>query len=238
MRSFLLLPHRYGGLSWSHSIRALVIRRAQTLLGCTQAHKTEFGFTPRAHQTSTVLLVVFQQHAALGTSANGGTVANALHFFELDVWTLGQDVQRTLAADVVAAIWAGGWTFPLLHALPAECVRRTFPCGAHWALQAEVVGVLSAHQKVAARTLERQVVILTHPAQPLFHTQLFFFFPIFCTEWQAILTRPSATSYFKHPKIMYFIFPSIWLYSWSIHRESHITSPSYPSLGLNNSNQN
>lgn len=166
MPSFLLLPHRYGGLSWCHPFRALFIRLAQALLGCTQAHKTELGFTPLAHQTPTVLLVVFQQHAAVGTSADGGTVANALHIIEVDVRTLGQDVQRTLTVDVVAAIRAGGGTFPLLHALPAECIRVAFPCSAHQARHAEVVGVLSAHQRVAARTLERQVMMaVTHLTQ-------------------------------------------------------------------------
>lgn len=166
LRLFLLLPHRYGGLPWSHAIRALFIRTAQTLPSCTQAHKTEFGFTPLAHQTSAVLLVVFQQHAAGGTSADGGTVVNALHLFEVDVGTLGQDVQRTLAADVVAAIRAGGFTLPLLHALPTEGIGKAFPCRAHRALHAEVVAVLSAHQTVAARTLGRQVGITAHTAQP------------------------------------------------------------------------
>lgn len=130
LRSLLLIPHRHGGLSWSHPIRALFIRFSQTSLGCTQAHETEFGFTPLAHQTSTVLLVVLQQHAALGTSPDGGTVVNALHLVEVDVGTLGQDVQRTLAVDVVAAVRAGGGTFPLLHALPAECIVAAFPCSA------------------------------------------------------------------------------------------------------------
>lgn len=168
LRLFLQLPHWYGGLSWSHPIRTLLIRTVQTLLGCTQAHKTEFGFTPRAHQTSAVLLVVFQQNAAFGTSADGGTVANALHLFKVDVRTRGQDVQRTLAANVVAAIRAGGWTFPFLHALPTECIRRAFLCRARRALHAEVVAVLSAHQTVTAGTLERQIVITVYTAQPLF----------------------------------------------------------------------
>lgn len=174
LRSFLLLQHRYDGLSWGHPIRALFICTAQTLRGCTQAHKTEFGFTPRAHQASTVAFAVFQQHAAVGTSADRGTVVNALHVFEDDVWALRQYVQRTLAAFVVAAVRARAWTFPLIHTLPTKCIILASPFSAHQALHIEVVGVLSAHQTTAARTLERQVMItVTHllfttcPAQSL-----------------------------------------------------------------------
>lgn len=130
LRSFLQLPHRYGGLPWSHLVWTLLKRTAQTLLGCTQAHEAETGFTPRAHQTFAALLVVFQQNAAVGTSADGGTVVNTFHLYEVDVRTLGQDFQRTLAVDVVTAIRARSPTFPLLHALPAEFISRAFLCGA------------------------------------------------------------------------------------------------------------
>lgn len=150
------VPHRYGGLSGSHSSAAGDEVRAcpQTLRSELQTHKAELNLTARADDVLAACFVVLHPLTAGGTGPDGGTLVNPLHLRERGVLTVLEKLEVVVdAAVVVAAVGAWSFTFPRLQTLPAELVHLLLVCLADCALHTEVCQVLSLHIGFAPRTL-------------------------------------------------------------------------------------
>lgn len=150
------MPHRYGGLSGSHTTAAgdEVGARLQALFSELQAHEAELDLTARADDVLTARLVVLHPLTAGGTGPDGGAANGPLHLREDGVLAVLEELQVVVdAAVVVAAVGAWSWTFPHLQTLPAELVSFHFVCCADCAVHAEVGQVLSLHVGFAPRAL-------------------------------------------------------------------------------------
>lgn len=142
------VPHRYGGLSGSHTTTAgdEVGARLQALFSELQAHEAELDLTARADDVLTARLVVLHPLTAGGTGPDRGAANGPLHLTEVGVLAVLEKLEVVVdAAVVVAAVGAWSWTFPQLQTLPAELVSFLFVCCADCAMHTKVGQVLSLH---------------------------------------------------------------------------------------------
>lgn len=108
-------PHRYGGLSGSHSSTAgdEVRARPQTLRSELQTHKAELHLAARTDDVLAAVSVVLRPLTTGGTGPDGGTSADPLHLGEGGGLAGFQNFELMVdAAIIVAAVGAWGWTFP------------------------------------------------------------------------------------------------------------------------------
>ena len=149
-------PHRYGGLSGSHTITAgdEVRARLQALRSEFQAHEAELDLTARTDYVLTARFVMLHSLTTGGTGPDGGTCVDPLHLREGGGLAVLEELEVVVdAAVIVAAVRAWSCTFPHHQTLPAELVGFPLVCCADCALHAEVTWVFSFHIGFTTRTL-------------------------------------------------------------------------------------
>ncbi len=110
------VPHRYGGLSGSHTITAgeEVRARLQAFRSELQTHKAELNLTARADDVLTACFVVLRPLAAGGTGPDGGACSDPLHLRKGSHLAVHEKLQVVVdAAVIVAAVGSRSWTFPI-----------------------------------------------------------------------------------------------------------------------------
>lgn len=150
------MPHRYGGLSGSHTIAAgdEVGACFQTLRSELQAHKAELNLTARTDDVLAARLVVLHPLTTGGTNTDGGTLIYSLHLREVGHLAVLEKLEVVVdATDVVTAVRAWSTTFPRLQTLPAELTDLPLICFADCAVHTEIGEVLSLHTGFTPRAL-------------------------------------------------------------------------------------
>lgn len=120
------VPHRYEGLSGSHTITARdeVRARVQALRSELQTHKAELNLTARTDDVLTACFVVLHHLTTGGTGPDGGTRVDPLHLMEGGGLAVLEKLKVMVnAAVIIAAVRAWSTTFPHLQTLPAELVN-------------------------------------------------------------------------------------------------------------------
>lgn len=150
------VPHRYGRLSWSHSITARdeVGACLQTLRSELQTHEAELHLAAWTDDVLASRLVVLHLVTAGGAGPDGGAAVNPLHLREGGDLAGPEELEVVVDAAVIAAA-IGAWsrTFPRLQTLPAELVHFLLFRLTHDALHVQISQVFSLNVGLAARTL-------------------------------------------------------------------------------------
>lgn len=133
--------------------------RQQTLLCYLQTHEAELNLTARTDDVFAACFVVLHLLAAGGTGPYGGTFVDPLHLREGGGFAVLEKLEiMVYAALIVAAVGAGGWTFPWVHTLPAELEWFHLVFCTDCALNIEVVQIPSLHVGFTPRTLLERIM--------------------------------------------------------------------------------
>lgn len=150
------VPHRYGGLSGSHTITAgdEVGACFQTVRSEFQTHKAELNLTARTDDVLAARLVVLHNLTTGGTGPDGGTLVYTLHLREVGHLAVLEKLDVVVdAIIVVTAVSAWSATFPRLQTLPAEFTDLTLICFADCAVHTKIGEIFSLHTGFTPGTL-------------------------------------------------------------------------------------